>query len=230
LYLAEVYWDLEWTLQQQGFDFTYDKRLLDRLHGVAAGDVRAHLNAEPAYADRLARFLENHDEPRSAVQLGPRLPAAATMLATLPGMRFFFDGQTAGARHRAPVQLGRWPDEAVSPEIVRLYGLLLNVADENLFHDGRWDLLQVGGAGCHQDDLIAWRWRHADRFAIVVVNLGAHVSEGHVQLSGLPSGNAWILEDRLSGACYGRDRASLEARGLYVRLEPGRAHILMPRS
>ena len=25
-FMAEVYWDLEWTLQQQGFDHTYDKR------------------------------------------------------------------------------------------------------------------------------------------------------------------------------------------------------------
>src|SRR5207247_1053339 len=30
LMLAEVYWDLEYDLQQQGFDFTYDKRLYDR--------------------------------------------------------------------------------------------------------------------------------------------------------------------------------------------------------
>ena len=28
-FMAEVYWDLEWTLQQQGFDYTYDKRLYD---------------------------------------------------------------------------------------------------------------------------------------------------------------------------------------------------------
>ena len=31
LFMAEVYWDMEWTLQQQGFDYTYDKRLYDRL-------------------------------------------------------------------------------------------------------------------------------------------------------------------------------------------------------
>ena len=30
-FMAEVYWDLEWTLQQQGFDYAYDKRLYDRL-------------------------------------------------------------------------------------------------------------------------------------------------------------------------------------------------------
>ena len=30
-FVAEVYWDMEWELQQAGFDFTYDKRLYDRL-------------------------------------------------------------------------------------------------------------------------------------------------------------------------------------------------------
>ena len=37
-FLAEVYWDLEWTLQQQGFDYTYDKRLYDRLRGDNSRD------------------------------------------------------------------------------------------------------------------------------------------------------------------------------------------------
>ena len=31
VFMAEVYWDMEWTLQQQGFDYAYDKRLYDRL-------------------------------------------------------------------------------------------------------------------------------------------------------------------------------------------------------
>jgi hypothetical protein len=30
-FMAEVYWDLEWTMLQQGFDYAYDKRLYDRL-------------------------------------------------------------------------------------------------------------------------------------------------------------------------------------------------------
>ena len=29
--IAEAYWDTEWTLQQQGFGFCYDKRLYDRI-------------------------------------------------------------------------------------------------------------------------------------------------------------------------------------------------------
>ena len=43
--MAEVYWDMEWELQQQGFDYTYDKRLYDRLlHGDGIS-VRANLSA-----------------------------------------------------------------------------------------------------------------------------------------------------------------------------------------
>jgi len=43
--MAEVYWDLEWTLQQQGFDFTYDKRLYDRLRAGHARPVRSKAKA-----------------------------------------------------------------------------------------------------------------------------------------------------------------------------------------
>src|SRR5207248_2919397 len=44
--IAEVYWDLEWRLQQLGVDFTYDKTLYDRLLHGRAVDVRAHLTAD----------------------------------------------------------------------------------------------------------------------------------------------------------------------------------------
>src|SRR5215510_13492891 len=45
LLMAEAYWDLEWTLQQQGFDYTYDKRLYDRLRAQDAVAVRGQLQA-----------------------------------------------------------------------------------------------------------------------------------------------------------------------------------------
>ena len=86
LFVAEAYWDLEWALQQQGFDYCYDKRHYDRLLHESPGDVRAHLLADVAYQRRLVRFLENHDEPRAAATM-PRgnERAAAVMIATLPG-------------------------------------------------------------------------------------------------------------------------------------------------
>src|SRR6187402_3536016 len=76
LFMAEVYWDLEWTLQQQGFDYAYDKRLYDRLREGHAGPVRDHFRAGLDYQDKLARFLENHDEPRAAAIFAPGQHAA----------------------------------------------------------------------------------------------------------------------------------------------------------
>jgi hypothetical protein len=70
-FMAEVYWDLEWTLQQQGFNYTYDKRLYDRLHSGDARPVREHFLAGLDYQSKMARFLENHDEPRAAAAFPP---------------------------------------------------------------------------------------------------------------------------------------------------------------
>src|SRR4029079_6920672 len=39
-YLAEVYWDREYELQQQGFDYTYGKRLVDRLEQRNTAEAR----------------------------------------------------------------------------------------------------------------------------------------------------------------------------------------------
>ncbi|MEI8020366.1 MAG: alpha-amylase family glycosyl hydrolase, partial [Schlesneria sp.] len=86
VFLAEVYWDMEWTLQQQGFDYTYDKRLYDRLRGGQARSVREHLNAGLDYENKLARFLEKHDAPRAAATFSPDVHHAAAVISSLsPG-------------------------------------------------------------------------------------------------------------------------------------------------
>lgn len=231
-FLAEVYWDLEWTLQQQGFHYTYDKRLLDRLHSSSAEDVRGHLRADRAFSERLVRFLENHDEPRSALTLAARLPAAAALFGTLPGLRFYFDGQIEGRRQRTPVQLGRWADEPVHARCRAMYERLLATTSAPLFHNGEWKLLEMSSAGDSSfDDLIAFRWRDTGGLAVVVVSLGSGAAHGHVPvIADLPPGEAFDFVDGLTGATYPWTRKSLEARGLYVRLDPGGAHLFTVRS
>ena len=93
-------------LQQQGFDFCYDKRLYDRIIEGDASAVRGHLRADLAYQSRLLRFLENHDEPRIASRLGPGAErAAAVAIATLPGATMWHEGQFEGrGGHRSS-----WP-------------------------------------------------------------------------------------------------------------------------
>ena len=89
LFLAEVYWDLEWVLQQQGFTYTYDKRLYDRLRERKAASVRAHLSARLTFRI-IAQLLENHDEKRAAAVFAPEMHRPAAVLTYLtPGLRFF---------------------------------------------------------------------------------------------------------------------------------------------
>jgi hypothetical protein len=127
-FMAEVYWDLEWTLQQQGFDYAYDKRLYDRLRDRRAGPVRGHLLADLRYQDKLARFLENHDEPRAAAVFPREVHEAAGVITFLsPGLRFFHQGQLDGRTRRVPAHLERAPAEAVDAGLREFYARLLAV-------------------------------------------------------------------------------------------------------
>jgi hypothetical protein len=220
-YLAEVYWDREFELQQQGFNFTYDKRLLDRLYQGNTDETRGHLRADPAYNAKLARFLENHDEPRSAGEFSHRLKAAAALTFTQPGLRFFFDGQLEGAAVRLPVQLGRWPEDRDRADIRDLYARLLPAIDTPLVHDGEWTLLEASNP-----DLIACAWRLGQDLAIVAANITGHEVEGLVQIDDLPEGDAFDLKDQLSDHTYPWTRADL-IKGLYVRLQSGDAHLFL---
>ena len=50
LFIAEVYGEFEWQLQQLGFDFAYDKVLYDRLVGCDIAAAKLHLRAEWDFA------------------------------------------------------------------------------------------------------------------------------------------------------------------------------------
>jgi hypothetical protein len=194
--------------------------------------VRAHLVADDAFQRRSARFIENHDEPRSVVAFGDRVRAAAVAVSTLQGLRFYHDGQFEGRRARLPVQLGVMPDEPVDEGLLAFYRRLLAIVDSAPFHDGEWRLLHISPAGDDShENVVAWRWHddHAGTaLRIVVVNLGDGPAQGRVALAGdLPAdGETLTFEDLLDGQRYSWPRVTLDTDGgLYVRLERGGAHI-----
>jgi glycosidase len=137
-FMAEVYWDLEWTLQQQGFDYAYDKRLYDRLREHHARPVREHFHAGLNYQDKLARFLENHDEPRAAPTFPRDLHQAAAVITFLsPGLRFFHQGQFEGSKTRISPHLSRGPVEPVDQELHDFYDRLLGILRQPALRDGQ---------------------------------------------------------------------------------------------
>jgi glycosidase len=231
LFMAEVYWDLEWTLQQQGFDYTYDKRLYDRLERGEARPVRQHFHAGLDYQDRLARFLENHDEPRAAATLPREMHRAAAVLTFFsPGLRFFHMGQREGKKVKIPVHLGRGPDEPVDEAIRAFYSRLLAGLKDPGFRDGIWQLLECRPAwegNPSSDDFVAFSWTGpGERRRLVAVNYAPRRSQCYV---GMPwsdlAGRAWRLADRMGEDVYDRPGDDLAARGLYLDLPEWGYHV-----
>jgi hypothetical protein len=230
--IAEAYWDLEWELQQQGFDFCYDKRLYDRLLEGAVDGVRAHLRADIGYQSRMVRFLENHDEPRIASRLArDAQQAAAVAVATLPGATLWHEGQFEGRTVRPPVFLCRRPDEPPDLELSAWYHRLLAAVGANGMRTGAWQLLDVAGWPDNQScrSLLAWSWFGEDdgRRHVIVVNLGPMPAQGLVKLpwSDL-AGTSCRLVDLLTDVDFVRDGADLTGPGLYVDLGGWRFHVL----
>lgn len=230
LFIAEAYWDLEWELQQQGFDFCYDKRLYDRLRHEAAEAVRLHLCADLGFQARLLRFLENHDEPRAATAFSlERERAAAVVTSTLPGARLFHEGQLEGYKVKLPVFLGRRPEEVHNSELQVFYKKLLEAIDKPVFREGDWHLCECAGWPDNSSfkNLVAWSWIEGSERYLVAVNLSGSPVQGRVFLKGPEVGRGpWLLLDTLSDEQYEREGDELTCSGLYVDLPPWGYHFL----
>jgi hypothetical protein len=223
--LAEVYWDLEQQLQQQGFDVTYDKGLYDRLRDGHAGAVRDHLRAPADVQHRMARFLENHDEPRAAATFRAELHRPASLVTFLtPGLRFLHQGQREGFRTHIPPHLCRGPAEATDTELAAWYDQLVDLLADHVFRDGAWALAAcepVSRQGA-ADPFLAWTWRcDGGLWRLVVVNYGPASGRCHVRLPFDDlAGTTVELEDRLTGTRIERLGDDLVRDGLDVEL-PG---------
>jgi hypothetical protein len=231
LWIAEAYWDMEWALQQLGFDYCYDKRLYDRLMRDDAAVVAGHLHAEPAYQRGLVRFIENHDELRAATAFPPRHHrAAAVTVATQLGMRLFHEGQLDGRRVRLPIFLGRRPAEAPEPELQRFYRRLIATLKAGPLREGAWQLCEVDGWLTNQSfrDLVAWAWVAGERWALIVVNLADEPAQGLVRLGWMGlAGRPWRLSDALGDSTYELAGDDLAAEGLFIDLPPWGCHLLL---
>jgi hypothetical protein len=230
--LAETYWDLEWELQQQGFDFCYDKRLYDRMLAGDAAGIRAHLRADLSYQRRLMRFLENHDEPRVAARLRPDAErAAAVAIATLPGATLWHEGQFEGRRVRPPVFLRRRPNEPPDRQLSAWYRSLLGAIEARGVRRGQWRLVEVTGWPDNQtcQNLLAWTWSSGDDGDrhLVAINFSDAPAEGRIAL-GWPdlSSRQWRFVDLLQQIGFDRDGDELDDAGLFVAMEPREFYVL----
>jgi len=234
--MAEVYWDLEWTMLREGFDYAYDKRLYDRLREHHARPVREHFHAGLDYQDKLARFLENHDEPRAAATFSPEVHEAAAVITFFsPGLRFFHQGQFEGRRKRISPHLVRGPEERTDDRLQQFYSRLLPALGRASVRDGHWELLQCVPAwdgNWTWDGFVAFAWRGAAGEQLVVaVNYAGNQGQCYVRLP-FPNlaGSTLRFSDLMGEARYDRDGNDLASRGLFLDLPPWGYHVFEVKS
>jgi len=225
-FMAEIYWDLESSMHQQGFDYAYDKRLYDRLRDGHARPAREHLFAGLDYQNRLARFMENHDEPRAAATFPSQMHQAAAIVTYLsPGLRFFHDGQFEGRRTRISPHLVRAPIEPVDHEVQRFYERLLAVLRDPTVRNGEWRLLECAPAwdgNWTWDCWLAWLWTATTgEQRLVAINYSGNQSQCYVRLPHADlAGRSVRFKDLMGPDAYDRDGTDVASRGLYLDVAP----------
>lgn len=193
LFMAEVYWNMDFMLQQQGFNYTYDKTLYDRLFEAEVDELRTHLLADIRFLRHTVHFLENHDEPRAASAYGvEKSHALAPLICTVPGAVLLHDGQFEARRVKLPVQINRQPNEPLDLKLHAFYKRVLAEATHPVYTDGEWHLFTPIGA-----PVLAYGYRRDDEYRLVVVNLHGHDTQATIDLTAW--GTHWSATDALSG-------------------------------
>lgn len=227
IFMAEVYWDMEYQMIRQGFDYCYDKRLYDRMLENNVAEIKSHLSANNDYQRKLIRFIENHDEPRAVTDFGKeRSFAAAVLITTLPGLKLFYQGQLEGFVNKVPVQMGYVDPEATDIITKHFYRHLLQITNARIYYHGEWHMLDVHGIDQESSQVIAYLWKYTDKRRIVVVNFSGQSSKAHVDVHQyIPNKKTVLFDDQMLKFNYQYKHEDLSKFGLYVELEPYKFHI-----
>jgi hypothetical protein len=226
--LAEAYWGTEQRLFELGFDFAYDKSLYDAVRDANPQQVRDRLTSLPQYQNHFARFLENHDEARRAVVFpNDRLRADGTLMGTLPGMRFYHQGELEGRTIRLPITLRLAAEEPIDRFSAAFFAKILEITKHGVFHEGKWNLLEATAEGdASSGNLIVYEWRSEKAWRVIAVNLSGNPSQCRVRWAEdiFPAAR-YTFYDALNDVTYNRDGEELRTSGLFVRRDPFQAHL-----
>jgi glycosidase len=219
IFLAEVYGDYYTTLIDTGFDYTYDKTLLDRFHSEHLDNIRDWITHTKSQKQHMCRFLENHDDNRAVEHFGnsvTKANAAALATYTLPGLRFFFQDQWLGFQNKLDVHLRRAKSESQKSEAVNLYNKLFPIITDPTIKNGEWTYLTVSGNDAWR--LMAWKWKNSStsKKMLIVCNFSNTKAGGSVVVSDVSGSGNITIKELLSGTSYTRSASEMKSSGLNV--------------
>jgi glycosidase len=218
VFVAETYGrELQDQLLGLGFDYIYDKELLDDL---VKSDLSSFKVNMLRLTDHYVHFVENHDEVRAVKRFGNNEKmslAAAACLLTLPGVRLFNFNQWLGYSESIDVHLRRAPSEHYREETFVFYKKLSELLGSDALKYGEWTPIEVFDS----NTVLSWEWLKVNERFVIVVNYSGNGSGGRVQLKGINTENALVtIGEFMSGASYERDSAEVKEKGLSVLLSP----------
>ena len=223
-FIAEVYWGLEYEVQELGFDFTYDKILYDRLLSSHPMQIAAHLRAEHLYQKKTLRFIANHDEevPITAFASKQKSFAAAVVAYTLSGGRLFTSSQICGAPYRLPIQYLP-PNIHIEKDVLSFYGKFLDIINHPCFHGGQWALKEAvshDGKDLSCQNILTWMWTQNTTCKIVVINYSDQQSKFKIFIDKLPKTENIRLKDEFPESFINISFEELKKQGLTLSFKP----------
>ena len=198
IFLAEVYedWAIE-LLHKLGFDYCYDKVLLDYFE-KSAYEINnfIHYKTED-YWGHVAHFAENHDENRIVFNMGGNIEkakAAGTIAATLGGM------------------------------IEKYYDTLLKIISDSAFKGSQYYFV-YNMSGDRASDFIAYIREDGNSHYLIVVNYQQYYGCAEVPIYNINGSGTVKVKEMISNIEYNRNADTMKNPGLTVCLNGYQAQI-----
>jgi glycosidase len=218
VFMAETYGrELQDQLLVLGFDYIYDKELLDDLVNSNLESFRVNM---VRLTDHYVHFVENHDEVRAIKRFWNNEKmslAASALLLTLPGVRLFNFNQWLGYSESIEVHLRRARHESYREETFQFYKKLSELLGSDALKYGEWTPIEVFDT----NTVLAWEWLKEDERFVIVVNYSSNGSGGRIHLRGICTDHSPVsIGEFMSGDRYERDPSEINERGLGILLDP----------
>lgn len=228
-FMAEVYWGKEKDLLNLGFDFMYDKDgLYNRMVDGNLDEIRKYIRENDL--TQMTHFTENHDEDRAVARFGSvdRANAAAVVSMTLPGMKFYFEGQREGKKGKLDVHLRRGIDEPVLEDVVTFYDRLQKSLMHPIWRNGEFSIVTPTDIDGSAWRFLTWKWKSGTEKRLVVVNYSDTAANCRIVCPDAAEkavdDNVTVI-DELNNESYTRSATEMAGEGLFVTLQPWKYHI-----
>ena len=227
LFLAESYDDrLSQKLIELGFDYVYDKVLLDKLILKRDDVVDFIKDKTSANWDHACHFVENHDEQRIVFMTQgnyEKAMAAGTIAATVGGMIFINHGQWEGKKNKLDVHLRRATDEEDNIVVKRYYTKLNQILRDPAFRSSNYYYID-NMTGEKREDFIAYLKEEGDNHYLVVVNYSEKNGCANVPIHNIKGYRYCLLHEALNDVEYVKTIKEVQS-GFQVCLNAWETHI-----